>query len=60
MCARVTGKGAKMMDADGRGREFNQNLFVHHRALVADSKEQFQKLMEEFGSVYQIGELKVV
>ena len=39
MCARVTGKGAKMMDADGRGWEFHQILFVDNRALVADSKE---------------------
>ena len=38
MCARVTGKGAKMMDADGKGWEFHQILFVDHRALVADSR----------------------
>ena len=49
--ARVNGEGAKMMDADGRVWELCQILFADDTALVADSEEKLQKLVEEFGRV---------
>ena len=47
--ARVHGEGAKMMDADDRVWELWQILFADDTALMADSEEKLQKLVEEFG-----------
>ena len=57
--ARVEGKGAKMMSAGGREWELCQVLFADDTALVADSEEKLQKLVDEFGRVCERRKLKV-
>ena len=57
--ARVNGEGAKLMNADGREWELWQILFADDTALVADSEEKLQKLVEEFGRVCVRRKLRV-
>ena len=57
--ARVEGEGVKMVGADGRGWELCQILFADDTALVADSEEKLQKLVEEFGRVCERRKLRV-
>ncbi|XP_068242402.1 uncharacterized protein [Palaemon carinicauda] len=43
--ARVLGRGLKLMDESDHERDVNQLLFVHDTLLIADSEENFGRLV---------------
>ena len=58
MYARAEGNGVNL-GGGGQGWELFQVLFVDDTALVADSEDKLQKLVEELGRVCERGKLKV-
>ena len=56
---RTLGRGVKLREQNGREWEVSQLLFADDTALVADSEERLQRLVDEFGVVCERRKLKV-
>ena len=59
MYTRAQKNGVNLVGVDGRGWELCQVVFVDDTALVADSKDNMQMLVEEFGRIFERRKLKV-
>ena len=57
--ARVGGNGVNLVEDDGRHWELCQVLFADDTALVADSEDKLQKIVEEFDRVCVRRKLKI-